>query len=142
MRSDLLLSLLKESPKVLTPQQCRIGLVQLSPGLRHQIPGDALDAVARHIDHRSIGRRPRSLSSVEGPSARRGAVDGLLIPRAGPHVALVNRLGEPGGRALREAAGKDKAYHSIDLKPVEIAMQRGVLQLLRRGHRGVQGRLP
>jgi hypothetical protein len=59
----------KSSPKVLTPQQCRIGLVQ-SPGHRHQIPGDALVSVARHLDHRSIGRRPRSLSSVEGPSAR------------------------------------------------------------------------
>jgi hypothetical protein len=35
---------------VLTPQQCRIGLVLLSPGLRHQIPGDVLAAVARHID--------------------------------------------------------------------------------------------
>jgi hypothetical protein len=33
----------KSSPKVLTPQQCRIGLVQ-SPGHRHQIPGDALPA--------------------------------------------------------------------------------------------------
>jgi hypothetical protein len=42
-------------------------------------------------------------------------------------IALVNRLGEPGRRALREATGKDKAYHSIELKPVEIAMQRGVL---------------
>jgi hypothetical protein len=40
-------------------------------------------------------------------------------------IALVNRLGEPGRRALREATGKDKAYHSIDLKPVEIGMQRG-----------------
>jgi hypothetical protein len=27
---------------------------------------------------------------------------------------------------LREATGKDKAYHSIELKPVEIEMQRGI----------------
>ncbi len=40
-------------------------------------------------------------------------------------IALVNWLGQPSRQALREATGKDKDYHSIDLQLLQIGVQRG-----------------
>jgi hypothetical protein len=52
-------------------------------------------------------------------------VDGSSYREQARTIALVNRLGQPGRQALREATGNDKNYHLIDLQPLEIGVQRG-----------------
>jgi hypothetical protein len=75
------------------------------------------------INHRWLGSLPRNLLEVLDMQTELWM--GSSYREQARTIALVNRLGEPGRRALREATGEDKAYHSIELKPVEIAMQRG-----------------
>ena len=55
-------------------------------------------------------------------------------------IALVNRLGEPGRQALREATGNDKAYLDRATTGRDRDAAR-LLHLLRRRHRGIPGRL-
>jgi hypothetical protein len=75
------------------------------------------------INHRWLGPLPRNL--LEMLDMQTELWMGSSYREQARTIALVNRLGDQGRQALREATEKDKAYHSIELKPVEIGMQRG-----------------
>jgi hypothetical protein len=75
------------------------------------------------INDRWLGRLPGNLLEVLDMQTELWM--GSSYREQARTIALVNRLGKSGRRALREATGKNKTYHSIDLKPVEIGVQRG-----------------
>ena len=75
------------------------------------------------INYRWLGPLPRNLLEVMDMQTELWM--GSSFREQARTIALVNRLGDQGRQALREATEKDKAYHAIDLKPVEIGIQRG-----------------
>ena len=75
------------------------------------------------INDRWLGPVPRNLLEVMDKQTELWM--GSSYREQARTIALVNRLGQPGRQALREATSNDKDYHLIDLQPLEIGVQRG-----------------
>jgi hypothetical protein len=75
------------------------------------------------INDRWLGPLPRNLLEVMDMQTELWM--GSSYREQARTIALVNRLGQPGRQALRDATGNDKNYHLIDLQPLEIGVQRG-----------------